>query len=409
MIDLHSASPDAWLAVGEEAAEELARREGVNLRRALRDKLAAGDESWIRAFARALVFEEGFESSWVHGAGERTPYLSLDLLEVLPLGERAARARLAAFSRSALTPFDFRAAAADILAGDTEGDPRKEFAGELTAPAPRRRSREEMYFLDGDGIDHLFDVPRTAEERLALYARAAEAGAGAQRRLLARRLCGLTGVDFPAGDQRPYASERAEALIAADARGRLIRGADYLVDWNELVGSEAGTWTTAEILRMISFSPESRLPDRRTRRVLLAYFRSVLRVSGRSTVGLGAGVFHVEHGTMAAPSYFYVGRGAVIGKGTMIDAVGGFVMEESSFVGGGFSPILIHTHKHLQAASGLAAQERKKIAACVFHARRGARLPMTHAGIFETADYLGASSPYPGIAALALDAEACHV
>lgn len=408
MVRLDAAVPDSWLGAGEDAAEELAHEDGMDLAQALERGLDAGDPAWEAAFLRALRFEAGWESSWVHRAGKDSPYLSLELLGRFPAPRRIRLYWEAVTSLNGLVPFDFRAEAAARLS--REPGALEALRPEVAAAASRRavravRSRLEMQLLAGDGIDHLFDIPQTLEERLALVEAAAAQGVAEQTGLLAGRLAGLLRVPAaPRPDaERSFESAEAAKRIEADLACPLASANDYLVPWNALVNLKGRHWTVAEILRIVSFSPEAKLPDRRVRRALLGFYRSVLRVSGRATIGLGAGVFHVEHGALAAPSYFYIGRGAVIGKGALVDGVGGFALESGGFVGGGFSPLLVHTHKHLKAPGDLAAKERKTILPCVFHAARGARVPMSHVGLLEMADFLGRSGPYPGVSALPIN------
>jgi hypothetical protein len=96
-----------------------------------------------------------------------------------------------------------------------------------------------------------------------------------------------------------------------------------------------------------------------------------------------------------------MGRDAVIGKGCTIDGVGGAILQQGSFLGGGFMPILIHTHKHIRNAGEPGVAERKRVQPAVFVAMAGARLPMTAIGIFETADFTRSETPYEGILAIA--------
>ncbi|WP_346133793.1 hypothetical protein [Lentzea roselyniae] len=197
----------------------------------------------------------------------------------------------------------------------------------------------------------------------------------------------------PVAGQRPgmaAAASEAERLIAEDVRTSMASPSDYLVPWDqEFPGVNGTNLTLAELMRIVLMCPEFKLPDTTVRPILVDFYRSVLRTGGRSIVGLAAGVFHVEHGTLSAPSYYYQGRDAILGKGIVIDCVGGAILQEGSFLGGGFMPILIHTHKHIRGSGEAAASERKRIHPCTFVAEAGARFPMHAVGLFETVDYLG--------------------
>lgn len=68
-----------------------------------------------------------------------------------------------------------------------------------------------------------------------------------------------------------------------------------------------------------------------------------------------------------------------------------------SFIGGGFMPLLIHTHKHIRERGTSAATERLQISRPGFVAEDGARYPMGVVGMFECADYVKQAAPFEGI------------
>ncbi|SDT68128.1 hypothetical protein [Actinoplanes derwentensis] len=372
-------------------------------RQILRERLRT-DADARTVFTLACTFASPFGESWVHGAGDGSPYLSLELAAAT-LDEDQYRALLATvvLSDSTTLPYDYRALAAAALGRMGLGVHRAALqeAVDSATPLPMR-SIESKTMIRSDGIDHLFAIPDMVEGRLAILRQAAAAKTAETRVILAARLLGHPG---PAAPVSPYMSNEAERLIAEDAANELVRPADYLVPWDQELADDGsgGRLTLAELLRVALLCPEFKLPDVRVRPILIAFYRSVLRVSGRAIVGLGAGVFHVEHGTAAHASYFYLGRDAVLGKGCVIDCVGGAVLQHSSFLGGGFVPLLIHTHKHVRRAGELGTAERKTVLPCVFAAETGARLPMSAVGLYEAADHLDADpTPFPGIRSLAL-------
>jgi hypothetical protein len=353
------------------------------------------DETAATLFAQACRFEAPFSASWIHGRGSRSPYLSLELAEE-SLGDDRYRALLAdiVLTTGTAVPFDYRALAAEKLAELGPG----EFTGALQEvvdsfePLPAR-TREAKIAVPTDGIDHLFDIPDTVTGRLNLIISASRAKTLESRYLLARRILGSDKVAAPATE--------AERLIAEDVGTSMAAPSDYLVPWDQEFPGENGTrLTLAELMRIVLMCGEFKLPDVTVRPILVDFYRSVLRTGGRSIIGLAAGVFHVEHGTLSEPSYYYQGRDAILGKGIVIDCVGGAILQEGSFLGGGFMPILIHTHKHIRGKGEAAASERKRVHPCVFVAEAGARYPMGAVGLFETVDYLGKETPYEGIRAL---------
>ncbi|GAA2804304.1 hypothetical protein [Saccharopolyspora taberi] len=358
------------------------------------------DDADYQLFTDACRFDAPYVGSWIHGPGERAPYLSLELAAA-SLDDQHYRAMLAeiVLSTSTAIPYDYRALAAEELVRLGPG----EFAGALQdvvdsfEPLPLR-STETKINIPTDGIDHLFDIPETAAGRIDLLVAASKLKTLESRYWLASRILGV-------GEHVGAPETEAQRLIAEDVGTNMIAPSDYLVVWDqEFPGVHGANLTLAELMRIVLLAPECKLPDTTVRPILVDFYRSVLRISGRSIIGLAAGVFHVEHGTLADPSYYYQGRDAIIGKGCVIDCVGGAILQKGSFLGGGFMPILIHTHKHIRNSSESAAAERKRILPCVFVAETGARYPMHAVGLFESVDYLDKETPYKGIRILPADA-----
>ncbi len=354
------------------------------------------DDAARALFAQVCRFEAPFTASWVHGPGDDSPYLSLELAAA-SLDDDRYRAQLAdiVLSTSTSIPFDYRALAAEKLVQVGPG----EFTGALKEvvdsyePLPVRGLQAKIA-VPTDGIDHLFDIPDTVTGRLNILIAASRAKTLESRYLLAGRVLGNGVVETaPAGEP--------ERLILEDVGTTMVSPLDYLVPWDqEFPGENGSNLTLAELMRITLMCGEFQLPDTTVRPILVDFYRSVLRTGGRSIIGLAAGVFHVEHGTLATPSYYYQGRDAILGKGCVIDCVGGAVLQAGSFLGGGYMPILIHTHKHIRKSNQAAASERKQILPCIFAAEAGARYPMDAIGLFETVDYLGRETPYEGIRAI---------
>ncbi|WP_067463706.1 hypothetical protein [Actinomadura macra] len=354
------------------------------------------DENAYEVFGQACRFEAPFAASWIHGPGDKSPYLSLELAAAA-LDEERYRATLAdiLLSTSTAIPYDYRALAAEelLLVGPGEFTGSLEEAVDSFKPLGYR-TLETKVGVPTDGIDHLFDIPDSVAGRIDVLTAASRAKTLESRYLLARRVLGRAPrAEVPTSD--------AERLISEDVGTKMISPSDYLVPWDqEFPGENGVALTLAELMRIVLLCPEFKLPDAKVRPILVDFYRSVLRTGGRSIIGLSAGVFHVEHGTLTTPSYYYQGRDAILGKGLVIDCVGGAILQSGSFLGGGFMPILIHTHKHLRKSGEAGASERKRILPCIFAAEAGARFPMDAIGLFETVDYLEKDTPYQGIRAI---------
>lgn len=372
---------------------------------ALNKSAARGDSEALATLTRLLTFEPATAFSWLHGRGRTSPYASLEILDALPAPLAAELAWQAALSAEGLLPFDYRALAFARLAEFHLTPARARQLAELIerAPAVRWRSDEEKLRLPTDGIDHLFAMPADLESKLQLLASVTRECTAGQIALLAGRLLRAQG--WPAPEEEAIAGLRnleVESMIEGDLSCAFLKGTDYLVPWDRILSCGL---TFAELSRLLLFSGELHMPSPSPRLELMAAQRACLRTSGRSIIGLKAGTFHVEHGTLAAPSYFYMGRDSALGKGCVIDNIGGAVMLSESFLGGGFMPILIHTHKHRRRAGESAIQERQFITPGVFVALTGHRLPMSCTGILEMTDYLGKNSPYPGMTCWPIQAE----
>ncbi|MEU6573876.1 hypothetical protein [Streptomyces sp. NPDC046805] len=379
-----------------------------------------GDEAAYAVFRQVCTFVSPYGQSWLHQPGAEEPYLSLELArDALNADRYRSLLTEIVLSDSVSLPYDYRALAArELVRVGTNAFTDLVAAVEGTYVAKPRTVDSKLASLT-DGIDHVFEIPQTVEERLALLRAATGIKMRESRALLAGRVlraCGapaeaLAAVDAFEAAVRPaeesLTSAEAERLIAEDADNALVSPEDYLVGWDQelaVPGPGSAPLTLAELLRITLLAPEFKLPDATVRPALVDFYRAALRVSGRVVVGLGSGVFYVEHGADAHPSYFYAGRDAVLGKGCTIDGVGGVVLQQGCFLGGGFVPVLIHTHKHIRKSGEPGVAERKQVLPVVFAAQAGSRLPMQHVGIFETADFLdGEPSPYAGIRAIALD------
>lgn len=263
--------------------------------------------------------------------------------------------------------------------------------------ASGRRGRTEKLSYATDGIDHMFPFPKNTDQKISLLKGFTKAANQTNiYRLLCRAFVSNGSRNEHGASSETLRSPMLEGIIAGDISSALIKPEDYLVDWDlTCTAIKEYTYTVSEVSRILLMSHELQTPDVSLRPAVVDYYRSVLKTSGDAIIGLEAGVFHVEHGTYSPSSFFYLGPSAILGKGCKIDGIGGFVACKGSFLGGGYMPILIHTHKHINRGS-VAADERLNFVTTAFVAERGSRLPMHSHGIIECYDLLE-RSPFPGI------------
>lgn len=378
--------------------------------------MLAGDMAMIEKFDSLATFGSEHYGHYLYDKGISTPYRILDLIETFEPRLRKHFYLKILSSVEPLIPFDYQALAAlgflsAIKKGEltfNESDRRELLALRESYSPLALRSKQVMARIKTDGIDHLFPIPKTPEDRLEIVKYASQLKAEERRALVIERFFEGLG-EFQSQSaviESTMFSLQAEKMIQRDIQCSLIRPQDFYVPWTQILSTpEYGSLTLAEVSRITLLAPEFKLPDDAVRLALVGYYRSALRISGRAVIGLGSGIFHVEHGTLCEPSYFYMGRGAIMGKGCMIDGVGGALLLSESFIGGGFMPILIHTHKHVRAPGASAADERKRLLPCVFTIESGVRFPMSRIGLFETADYLGRAEAdgIKGVRALSIE------
>lgn len=248
----------------------------------------------------------------------------------------------------------------------------------------KRQNYEKSISFETDGIDHLFKCDFhhiTITERIKKVSAHFEF---INKKILLRRLLGLKEVQEIPSFETSF-SDQSLKIISDDLKSQLIQPKDYIVPWSLVVPFGDQDLTLAQISRILCFSPWSKLPDQNLRREVIRYYRSVLKISSHSIIGLGSGVFSVEHGFRLNDTLFYLGYGAILGKGCIIDAVGGAVICSESFLGGGFVPLLIHTHKHTGEKG---SSERKNIKGVNIVFPPHSRLAMGSESFIEAANYL---------------------
>jgi hypothetical protein len=390
----------------------------------LRTRLFDALHSNVDIAADVLACESGFEYSWLHSDDPDDPRGSVAAAILMSVSDGPARSALlrAALSENPMVPFDTRLHAVDRLTilsrndRDASGPVIQAAIARLRGLARRRRSVDDQLALSGNGIDHAFPIPDLPAGRVALVESAARSAAALISAQVASNLISalVDDVTVSSEDRRLWMDwvegERHPSLppplpeicrVVHDDLGTLATPAEYIVEWDSIVASAQGhEYTIAEMLRVCLLGGEFLLPDARTQQAKLSLYRSALRVSRNAIIGLGAGAFCVEHGLMSAPSRFYLGRGATLGKSFMIDTTGDVAIGRSAFLGGGFMPILLHTHKHVGGATTGGVDERKAIRHQSVAISAGARIPMSRSMMIEASDIAEGSVNLPGVVAV---------
>lgn len=322
----------------------------------------------------------------------------IELAHALP--GRVGYALLAeiACSDSLYIPFDLRAAA--FAAWPECCADKVTRLGSLASAAPPTRYKDLASSPSND-IDHDFEIPDGRASRDALLMAGARSAMIRDRARLARRALGgddaTPPLDAAFAPSRIYVPDDAEGAFAPFASPGLD-WRDFIIEWNEvLVPTPEEDYTTAELLRLLLLDLDYHLPGRRQRAVADATHLNLLRLFSGATLGLRSGVLFVEHGFRPEASLFLFGESAILGKACVLDGTGVVVVEPHAFLGGGLSPILIHTHKHV-AGGGIV--ERKAVRPVGFLARRASRLPMQFVGLLEVADL--EPTRWPGLERMAV-------
>jgi hypothetical protein len=306
-----------------------------------------------------------------------------------------------ALSDNLYIPYDLRAALFATLGADAPDGPTRDRLE--TAAAQEAPAYKNLALSPSNDIDHNFHIPADRTARDELMETAAQASMRRVRARLARRALGAAERDPAAGDPlapaRIYAPRDAAARFAATVLAAGMDWRDFLIDWNEvLVETPEETYTIAEILRLLLLDPEYHLPGHAQRARADAVHLNLLKAFCGATIGLKAGALFVEHGFRPEASFFLLAENAILGKSCIVDATGVVLIEPKAFLGGGFSPILIHTHKHMR---GGGADERKSVAPTGFRARSGSRLPMDFVGLLEVMDM--PHDRWPGLERMEID------
>jgi len=394
----------------------------------------------IENLQNLLLHKNGYEFSWLMSEGIESNYLVIDFLKkLLDCGVDNIKDILLStiLEKEPAIPFDFRGNIIQLFVellsdevmvfSQNDFDRCREILSQF-APM-RRRTLSEKIEIQTDGIDHMFPIPINVEKKVEIVKKASlykvNEAIFKDVVLLLKEIKGLCNailqdkinysledtefkrkrevLESLYGDQ--WISNEAFKKIEEDVKCKYRVGKDYVACWDQLLvtsNDSQYSYTVAELLRLCLLTADFGLPDLFIRKELLKFYRSVLKISGRASVGLKGGIFHVEHGVKENPTIFYMGPGSVIGKSFYIETVGGAVLLSNSYLGGGFVPILIHTHKHIPQKEMSGTDERKNLLCCIFVAGRGARFPMDKALLFEAADFIGKNTPYPGISVLAL-------
>jgi hypothetical protein len=328
-------------------------------------------------------------------------HLLLLVLDRFSAEQRTALLADFALSNSLYLPYDLRAAAFASLGSAPHSTELSDRLAAIAAQPARRY--KNLALSPSNDIDHNFHIPVERVERDRLLKAAAVTAMRRARARLARRAMGEVESDPAAGDTlapvRIYVPRNAATRFGDTVSAPGMDWRDFLIDWNEvLVETPEEDYTVAEILRLLLLDSEYHLPGYAQRARADAVHINLLKTFCGVTIGLKAGVLFVEHGFRPEASFFLISENAILGKSCVVDATGVVLIEAKAFLGGGFSPILIHTHKHTRAGG---ADERKSVAPIGFLARSGARLPMDFVGLLEVMDMT--PDRWPGLERLDID------
>jgi hypothetical protein len=389
-----------------------------------------------------LINKDGYEFSWLMLEGVESNYLVIDLCKQLledssNVGNIKDILLSTILEKEPAIPFDFRGNIIELFMellknGKFKFNLKdfKRFREFLLQFNPMgKRTLSNKIEIQTDGVDHLFPIPFKIEQKIEIVRKASfykvnetifndiililndikticEASLQDEinKTLNDTELKIKREVLESIYDDQKISND-AFKKIEEDVNCKYRFGRDYVHCWDQfLVKSDNFhyNYTIAELLRLCFLTAEFGLPGLPIRKELLKFYRSVLKISGRASIGLKGGVFYVEHGVNANPTIFYMGRGSVMGKSFYIETCGGAVLLSNSYLGGGFIPILIHTHKHIPQKEMSGTSERKNNLRCIFVAEKGARFPMDKSLLFEAANFIGKKTPFTGISVLAL-------
>lgn len=380
---------------------------------------------FTKNFEKALFKVAGYEYSWIFVCGIQFSFFALDILSLLikmKIINDGALLRII-FSNNALIGYDFRGAAKRML---LQISPDRSFnKSEIVSiqkelqnfRCEKRRNLSEKMHIKTDGIDHLFPIPLEEIEKINVLRRATNyklhetifldlislLSCYEDLKFLLRNSKLATNVKTLKDIYKDAQySLSANKLLESETSAFGRAASDYLVVWDQVISDGCEyRYTIAELLKMVMLSSSSRSPDCQIRSELNKFYKQILKISEESNIGLGGAVFRAEHGIYERPTTFFLGRKAVVGKGCILETTGGTIISEYSFVGGGFIPLLIHTHMH--KANAIAANERKLIIPVVMYMKKGSRIPMDQSLNFEVARYLDGHSPFEGVVAFSMD------
>lgn len=314
------------------------------------------------------------------------------ILELVKYFERDLQRELhlhIATSESLYIPYDLRSGAfaalkCDISAGLNEVSEKVAAAAALIPQV----NYKDLSLGTSNGIDHTFTIPEERSARNKILLDASRVAMHRARNRLARRALGHPSSDpatsAPFAPSHIYIPENVIDVFQQAVKTSEFDWRDFIVDWNEVLTiTHDEQYTTAEILRLLLLDNDYQLPGNTQRSIADAVYLNVLKTFSGAVIGLRGGVFFVEHGYRPESSFFLMCENSIIGKGCIIDATGAIIIEADAFLGGGFSPLLIHTHKHMNTGG---ANERKSVVPIGFRARSASRLPMDSVGVLEVFD-----------------------
>jgi hypothetical protein len=381
-------------------------------------------------------------TSWLNTEKQRWRHRLVDLLERTcresagtPVGEGAVREMVrTVVSDSCMVTLDVRGQCLDCIAECLGALPSLDIEPHLEAVeeavAGFRPCHERALALQvtdtHDTIDPHTDLPdrpflevleraarvKARERAFVFGARLADAVLGVRPGGRARSIAALAReghAALAAVRSGVLSSAELEAFITARLPSRAGDLADYVVNRHQVL---VDGLTIQDLFRWLIAAPENASSDRRSRRIITAFYRQVLGMGQAANAGLDARPFFIDHGygpdgkQLDWPSYVFLPAGTIWGKGAGVDlscgvAFGGGVDlaarrgRDAAYIGGSWSATLYHGHSHIGGVNGSqGAESRDRIIHFGLTVDDGARLPW---GVYVEAEQHVGGGVYPGV------------
>ncbi|WP_232035600.1 hypothetical protein [Methylomusa anaerophila] len=355
--------------------------------------------SSLNAINKVLSNRELYDDSWVLFGNEQLNFYSIEILkEFLKKKQKISEVKNIIINNillnNALITFDFKLELATLLIEainsgiiELQNSDINKFKERINNFNIKKDKKwDEKLKFPSNEVDHLIDIPKDIKNIFYIFNQAIAYKMEESTVLILSKIINKLQIGnydlFKVG----IYSAKGERIIQIDLNNSLINWSDYVVKWDQKVASFGEeNYSIAELCKICLQLNEFNLPDFSMQFLKSKFYKAVLKISRGVILGLNSGAFIAEH-TTSNPSIFFIGRDVILGKSFMLETNGGIIICSNSFLGGGFIPILIHTHKHINSTQ--ASLERKRIKLAAFVCEKGARFPMQTSFLFETVDYI---------------------